>query len=38
VYPLLREFDNARHTVREFRRDAAALVLLLTTSPKGAMT
>jgi hypothetical protein len=38
VYPLLREFDNARHTVRELGRDAAALVLLLTTSPKGALS
>jgi hypothetical protein len=37
VYPLWREWDNARHTVREFGRDAAALVLLLTTSPKGAL-
>jgi hypothetical protein len=37
VYPLLREWDNARHAVRELWRDAAALVLLLTTSPKGAL-
>lgn len=28
---------NARHAFREFVRDAAALVLLLTTSPKGAL-
>lgn len=37
VYPLLREWDTARHTVREFGRDAAALIVLLTTSPKGSM-
>ena len=44
VYPLLREWDNAKHSVsracrpsREALRDAAALALLLTTSPKGAM-
>ncbi|MFE2311612.1 hypothetical protein ACFXC8_00175 [Streptomyces sp. NPDC059441] len=43
AYPLLREWANARHIVRqtgrtsrEACRDAAALVLLLTTSPKGA--
>lgn len=38
VYPLLREWDNARHLVREACRDVAALVVLLTTSPKGAMS
>ena len=38
VYPLWREWDNARHTCREFGRDAAALALLLTTSPKGAQS
>lgn len=37
VYPLLREWDNARHASREALRDAAALLLLLTTSPKGAL-
>ncbi|MDX3575918.1 hypothetical protein [Streptomyces sp. FL07-04A] len=37
VYPLWREWDNARHATREFCRDAAALALLLTTSPKGAL-
>jgi hypothetical protein len=44
AYPLLREWDNARHIVRqtgrvsrEVCRDAAALIVLLTTSPKGAM-
>lgn len=37
VYPLLREWDNARHLVCEACRDAVALVVLLTTSPKGAM-
>ncbi|MDX2696033.1 hypothetical protein [Streptomyces ipomoeae] len=37
VYPLLREWDTARHASREALRDAAALLLLLTTSPKGAM-
>lgn len=37
VYPLLREWDIARHASREALRDAAALLLLLTTSPKGAM-
>lgn len=37
VYPLLREWDNARHLVREACRDAGALLILLTTSPKGAM-
>ncbi|QDN57338.1 hypothetical protein [Streptomyces sp. S1D4-20] len=43
--PLLREWGNARHVVRqtgrasrEACRDAAALIVLLTTSPKGAMT
>lgn len=35
VYPLLREWDNARHASREALRDAAALLLLLTTTPKG---
>lgn len=35
VYLLLREWDTVRHTFREFGRDVAALVLLLTTSPKG---
>ncbi|MFJ4624295.1 hypothetical protein [Streptomyces sp. NPDC088812] len=38
LYLLLREWDTARHTVREFCRDAAALLILLTTSPKGAMS
>jgi hypothetical protein len=44
AYPLLREWDNARHIVRqtgrssrEACRDAAALIVLLTTSPKGAL-
>lgn len=44
AYPLLREWGNARHLVRqtgrasrEVCRDVAALVLLLTTSPKGAL-
>jgi hypothetical protein len=37
LYLLLREWDNARHSAGEFCRDAAALVLLLTTRPKGAM-
>lgn len=37
VYPLLREWDNARHFICEACRDAVALVVLLTTSPKGAM-
>lgn len=37
VYPLLREWDTARHASREAFRDAAALLLLLTTSPKGAL-
>lgn len=37
VYPLLREWDTARHASREALRDAAALLLLLTTSPKGAL-
>jgi hypothetical protein len=36
LYPLLREWDTARHASREAFRDAAALLLLLTTSPKGA--
>lgn len=35
VYPLLREWDIARHASREALRDAAALLLLLTTTPKG---
>lgn len=35
VYPLWREWDTFRHVCREFGRDVAALVLLLTTSPKG---
>lgn len=35
VYPLLREWDIARHASREALRDAAALLLLLTTAPKG---
>lgn len=38
VYPLLREWDSARCASREAFRDAAALLLLLTTSPKGAMS
>ena len=37
VYPLLREWDNARHLVCEACRNAVALLILLTTSPKGAM-
>jgi hypothetical protein len=37
LYPLLREWDTACHAFREACRDAAALLLLLTTSPKGAM-
>jgi hypothetical protein len=37
LYPLLREWDSARHASREALRDAAALLLLLTTSPKGAL-
>ena len=37
VYPLLREWDTACHASREAARDAAALLLLLTTSPKGAL-
>lgn len=37
VYPLLREWDNVRHFICEACRDAVALVVLLTTSPKGAM-
>jgi hypothetical protein len=36
LYPLLREWDTARHASREAFRDAAALLLLLTTSPKEA--
>jgi hypothetical protein len=36
VYPLLREFDNARHASCEALRDAAALLILLTTSPERA--
>ena len=35
LYPLLREWDIARHAFREACRDAAALLILLTTSPKG---
>jgi hypothetical protein len=35
VYPLLREWATARHASREALRDVAALLLLLTTSPKG---
>ena len=35
VYPLLREWGIARHASREALRDVAALLLLLTTSPKG---
>ncbi|MBP5870915.1 hypothetical protein [Streptomyces scabiei] len=35
VYPLLREWDTARYASREALRDVAALLLLLTTSPKG---
>lgn len=37
LYPLLREWDTARSASREALRDAAALLLLLTTSPKGAL-
>jgi hypothetical protein len=37
LYLLLREWDIARHASREALRDAAALLLLLTTSPKGAI-
>lgn len=37
LYPLLREWDNARHSARDAVIDVAALLLLLTTSPKGAM-
>lgn len=37
VYVLLREWDIACHAAREAFRDAAALLLLLTTSPKGAL-
>jgi hypothetical protein len=37
VYVLLREWDNARHAVCEAFLDAAALLLLLTTRPKGAL-
>ncbi|QJT04406.1 hypothetical protein G9272_32330 [Streptomyces asoensis] len=44
VYPLLREWDNAKHSARqacrpsrEALRDAAALAILLLTSPKGAL-
>lgn len=36
VYPLLRGFDNARHASCEALRDAAALLILLTTSPERA--
>jgi hypothetical protein len=35
LYPLLREWDTARHAFREACRDAAALLILLATSPKG---
>jgi hypothetical protein len=35
VYPLLREWDNACHAARETARDAAALLILLTTRPQG---
>jgi len=38
VHLLLREWDNARHAFREAARDAAALLLLLTTRPKGALS
>lgn len=37
VYPLLREWDTARHATREAFRDAAALLILLFTRPQGAM-
>ncbi|NUO43704.1 MAG: hypothetical protein HOV82_16900 [Streptomyces sp.] len=37
VYPLLREWDRARHGACEFWRDAVALLILLTTRPKGAL-
>ena len=37
VYLLLREWDTFRHLCREFGRDVAALLILLLTSPKGAM-
>jgi hypothetical protein len=37
LYPLLREWDTVRHAFREACRDLAALLILLTTSPKGAM-
>jgi len=37
VYLLLREWDIACHASRDALRDAAALVLLLTTRPKGAL-
>ena len=35
LYPLLREWDTARHAFRGACRDLAALLILLTTSPKG---
>ena len=35
LYVLLREWDTARHAFREACRDLAALLILLTTSPKG---
>ena len=37
LYPLLREWGNARHSARNAVLDAVALVLLLATSPKGAL-
>jgi len=37
AYPLLREWDTARSASREALRDTAALLLLLTTSPKGTL-
>ena len=37
LYPLLREWDTAQSASREALRDAAALLLLLTTSPKGTL-
>jgi len=37
LYPLLREWDNARTAARNAVLDVAALLLLLTTSPKGAL-
>lgn len=38
VYLLFREWDIACRASREALRDAAALLLLLTTSPKGALS